>query len=325
MRRSFLVVLCLVTSFLLFASPAMWTSVVGLNMSFDDCRDRVSDALEAEGYGNFRDFGNGYVAFTDTAAASVGCIRGEGETVLSVVVSGGNDVKARMERLVALVRGGGGRGGRTSEGEAATWSTNAASFRGQRGRRIVFDCPSNGTIGSVWGTDIYTDDSSVCSAAVHAGLITRARGGTVTIEIGGPQSGYRGTLRRGVTSANYGAWDGSFTFGGGTTTRPESRNEAESIPWNTTATPWRGRNGDRFTVSCAAGGTFGSVWGSGIYTDDSSICTAAVHAGLISRQRGGLVTIEILPGRSSYSGSNRNGVASGNYGVWSGSFEFIDD
>lgn len=323
MRRSFLLVLCFVIVSPAFAAPAMWTSVVGLRISFDDCKERVHEALEDEDYGNFRDFGNGYVAFTDTVAASVGCIRGDGETVLSVVVSGSGDVKARMERLVALVRGG--RDERTSEGQAVTWGTNAASFRGQTGRRVALTCPANGGLGSVWGTDLYTDDSSVCSAAVHAGLISRARGGLVTIEIRGPQSGYRGTLRHGVTSANYGAWEGSFTFLGGPTSRPDSRNEASPIPWNSTATPWRGRNGERFRVSCAGGGTFGSVWGSGTYTDDSSICTAAVHAGLITRERGGMVTIEILPGRSSYSGSNRNGVASGNYGVWTGSYEFIED
>ncbi|WP_346729629.1 LCCL domain-containing protein [Corallococcus exiguus] len=34
----------------------------------------------------------------------------------------------------------------------------------------------------MWGTDLYTDDSSVCVAAVHAGAITTA-GGTVVVTI----------------------------------------------------------------------------------------------------------------------------------------------
>jgi hypothetical protein len=85
MRKSFfLLIVCLASP--AFAGPGMWTSVVGLQLSFNDCKERVSDALEEEGYENFRDFGNGYVAFTDRYAASVGCIRGDGETVPSVVV-----------------------------------------------------------------------------------------------------------------------------------------------------------------------------------------------------------------------------------------------
>ena len=34
--------------------------------------------------------------------------------------------------------------------------------------------------GSVWGTDMYTDDSSVCAAAQHAGKVGPA-GGEVTV------------------------------------------------------------------------------------------------------------------------------------------------
>jgi hypothetical protein len=49
-----------------------------------------------------------------------------------------------------------------------------------------------------------------------------------------------------------------------------------------------------------------------------------VHAGFID-SRGGTVTIEIRPGRSSYKGSSRNGIDSGDYGAWSGSFVFVDE
>ena len=62
--------------------------------------------------------------------------------------------------------------------------------------------------------------------------------------------------------------------------------------------------------------------GTGTYTDDSSICTAAVHAGLITLANGGKVTIEIAPGANSYSGTTANGVTSSSYDSWSGSFTF---
>ncbi len=71
------------------------------------------------------------------------------------------------------------------------------------------------------------------------------------------------------------------------------------------------------------GGAFGTVWGSGTYTDDSSVCTAGVHAGVISQQGGGVVVIVISPGLSSYEGSTSNGVTSVGYGSWYGSFQVV--
>jgi hypothetical protein len=71
------------------------------------------------------------------------------------------------------------------------------------------------------------------------------------------------------------------------------------------------------------GGAPGSVWGTDVYTDDSNVCTAAVHAGLITVQGGRTVTIEIRPGLTSYAASTRNGIASGSWGTWSGSYVFV--
>ena len=97
----------------------------------------------------------------------------------------------------------------------------------------------------------------------------------------------------------------------------------KAIGWGDNAGEHRGHNGERFSYSCPAGGTAGSLWGTGTYTDDSSICTAAVHAGLISLASGGTVTIEIRAGQQSYQGSNQNGVTSASYAAWSGSFGFV--
>ena len=64
-----------------------------------------------------------------------------------------------------------------------------------------------------YGTDIYTDDSSICTAAVHAGKFSLAAGGTVIVEIRAGQSSYTGSMRNGLTSNDYGSmWDGSFSF-----------------------------------------------------------------------------------------------------------------
>jgi hypothetical protein len=81
--------------------------------------------------------------------------------------------------------------------------------------------------------------------------------------------------------------------------------------------------GTRLRFACTPGGTAGPVWGTDVYTDDSSACTAAVHAGLISFDRGGVVVLEVRGGQDEYSSSNRNGVASGSWGQWGGSFVFV--
>ncbi|PJF27741.1 MAG: hypothetical protein CUN53_02910 [Phototrophicales bacterium] len=106
--------------------------------------------------------------------------------------------------------------------QAILWTTNARmNFPGAPGTVFVVSCPPNGTASSVWGTDIYTDDSSICTAAVHAGVITPASGGTFEIMIMAGQSGYPGSTRNGVMTSQWGSWDRSFAVapinGGGVT------------------------------------------------------------------------------------------------------------
>ena len=47
----------------------------------------------------------------------------------------------------------------------------------------------------VWGTDLYTDDSSVCTAAVHAGTFTYELGGVIVFEPRAGAESYEGTSR----------------------------------------------------------------------------------------------------------------------------------
>ena len=222
------------------------------------------------------------------------------------------------------------------------WGQTAESLRGHNGTTYHFRCPAHGMAGSVWGTGTYTDDSSVCTAAVHAGKITLSGGGLVLIRIARGRSSYAGSARHGITSRSYGSWDGSFTVVSaqrmtGSSSAPTVYATAAPAPapgtisgttnggttWDATAASYRGSNGQRYTYSCPANGGLGSVWGTDTYTDDSSVCAAAMHAGLITQAAGGTVTIEIRPGQSSYTGSSRNGVDSQNYDAWEGSFVFV--
>jgi LCCL domain len=87
----------------------------------------------------------------------------------------------------------------------------------------------------------------------------------------------------------------------------------------------RGLNGERFRFQCPSGkARSGQVVGSGPYTDGSSICAAAVHAGVIKAASGGVVTIELRPGQGHYQASLNHFVQSESYeGFWSGSFLVI--
>lgn len=87
----------------------------------------------------------------------------------------------------------------------------------------------------------------------------------------------------------------------------------------------RGLNGERFRFHCPSGKPRpGQVIGSGPYTDGSSICAAAVHAGVINPASGGVVTIEVRPGEAHYQASWSHFIQSESYErFWSGSFLII--
>jgi hypothetical protein len=111
------------------------------------------------------------------------------------------------------------------------WSANALKYRGRNGQHFTYLCPTSGppfpvggdNFSGVYGTDTYTDDSPVCLAAVHAGLIT-FKGGEVTIEIRPRADSYTGSTRNGITTIDYGTCEcGSYVFVGGAGGLPRLR------------------------------------------------------------------------------------------------------
>jgi len=194
---------------------------------------------------------------------------------------------------------------------------------------LTCTCGVNSSMGGVWGTDVYTDDSLVCSAGQHAGVIG-PQGGRVTVQMLPGYSSYSGSTRNGVATSNYGSWGGSFRFvaiSGQAASSPVTGTSLAAFAVDAgtcdSAANWRGRTA---ALSCSCPANFAnnrSVWGTDVYTDDSYICRAAQHAGLISRSKGGKVTIELLPGQTAYAGSTRNGIGTSNYGSWAGSYRFI--
>ncbi len=334
-------------------------------------------------------------------------------------------------------------------------------FRNRTGDIIKFSVTGRSGL-SVWGTNIYTDDSDVGIAAVHAGLLEVGETADLQVLITPGQSAYRGTERNGIASRPFGRYAGSYqifaqdldlsseaelfnntneqtpgnapaepttvnldrrVFLGNITTLQEPSTEDTRIqtislvstdghrygPWQlvrqssaaaetesrwvttpriildpdtytlehsspevwhantdsnqqgfailsgialgdpvapspTEPTPepdpepvpspsapeitplpsgivagFRGQNDLELYVEIT-GTVSGSIWGTGIYTDDSPVAAAAVHAGVLADGETGTVKVTILPGQPSYEGSLQNGIQSSAYPAWSGSF-----
>lgn len=66
------------------------------------------------------------------------------------------------------------------------------------------------------------------------------------------------------------------------------------------------------------------LWGTDVYSLDSHIAVAAVHAGVAQPGQKTVVTVRIVVSPPQFVGSSRNGVTSTNYGVFpSGAYEFV--
>jgi hypothetical protein len=81
----------------------------------------------------------------------------------------------------------------------------------------------------------------------------------------------------------------------------------------------RGSIGETLELD-VTGSADGMIWGSGVYTDDSPVETAAVHAGLLKPGETGRIRVTILPGRPSYQASFQNGVRSESFESYDGSY-----
>lgn len=64
---------------------------------------------------------------------------------------------------------------------------------------------------SVWGNQVYTDDSNICLAAIHDGRVTTS-GGRITVWTVPGQARYDSATRNGITSWDYQDFDGSIQF-----------------------------------------------------------------------------------------------------------------
>lgn len=168
--------------------------------------------------------------------------------------------------------------------------------------------------GTIWGTDIYTDDSNLATATVHAGLLDPGETDIVVVTLLEGEESYSGSVFNGISSNDYGSWSGSYSVD-----LIYVDYELGVLPDPGNLTEYRAQTGDTFFFE-VTGDTSGSIWGTDIYTDDSDLTVAAVHAGILEDGETGLVEVTICPGEESYEGSESNGILSMDYGSWSGSY-----
>jgi len=133
--------------------------------------------------------------------------------------------------------------------------------------------------------------AAFAAAALHAGVIGN-RGGPVSVVPQPGRTAYAGVTRNGVTSSNWGHYDSSFGFATGSATAaatapPQDEPVAASAVCPDNLAAFAGTSTRRLACECSPEATAnGSVYGMDIYTSDSSICRAALHAGVIGKPGG---------------------------------------
>ena len=195
--------------------------------------------------------------------------------------------------------------------------TNIASFRGQNNVAYYFYLTGS-SAGRVWGTGIYTNDSNLAVAAVHAGILNPGQKGIVKVTILPGQAQYKGSTANNITSSDYGSFTGSFSIAA------DDGGDNGAIPAPDNMTSFRDNPGDAYLFSITAKSDAGNIWGTNAYTDDSNLKTAVVHAGVLANGEHGVVKVVIVPGQTSYLGSVRNGISSNSFGNYAGSYAVSD-
>jgi len=64
--------------------------------------------------------------------------------------------------------------------------------------------------GPLWGTDVYTGDSTLAVAAVHAGCLKVGETAVLKVTVEPPLSRYTGSVRHGVTSHDFSSFGTAY-------------------------------------------------------------------------------------------------------------------
>ncbi|CAG5895888.1 unnamed protein product [Menidia menidia] len=173
-----------------------------------------------------------------------------------------------------------------------------------------YECPAGclGAIGKVVGTVYYEMQSSICRAGLHAGVIDND-GGWMDVTRQGRKDFFIKSSKNGVQSLGKYQSANSFTV---------SRVAVKAITCGDRVAqlcPYEkpSRHCPRFYCPANCLGEnphIARVIGTRIYSDRSSICRAAVHAGVIKNDVGGYIDVMPMDKRRHYPASYQNGIFS---------------
>nr|XP_032830643.1 cysteine-rich secretory protein LCCL domain-containing 1-like [Petromyzon marinus] len=173
-----------------------------------------------------------------------------------------------------------------------------------------YECPAGcfHSSGKVIGTLYYDMQSSVCRAAMHYGIVDN-EGGWVDVTRNGRIPFFVKSTREGITSISKYRPANSFTV---------FRVTVKALDCVTTVgqlCPYRKPATHCPRVHCPAhcmqyNPHQARVIGSTIYSDLSSACRVAVHAGVVQNARGGYVDLMPVDKKSEYLASFQNGIFS---------------
>ena len=164
--------------------------------------------------------------------------------------------------------------------------------------------------GPVWGDFIYTLDSDLGTAAVHAGLLAVGETKPVKIWVVPPPDRFGEAMRNGIQSMKWGPFPAAFLMqvarGPLVASLPIGPNRLPSVLNSL------GLNESK-TIAIT-GSDKGFVWGTDTYTGDSRVEVAAVHAGALKVGEQGEVIVTRVTPPDRYQGSSQNGVRSQSWG-----------
>jgi hypothetical protein len=230
-----------------------------------------------------------------------------------------SNIEAVRRRIVAeAAEGGAGAAGKPGERvQAPRVAIQSLSI----GDRVTM--PVQGRkAGAVWGDAVYTLDSDPGTAAVHAGLVRDGETKMITFWVVPSPSTYGEANRNGVQSRRWGAFRSAFVM------------QAAGVP---------AQAAKRVPVSRGVGGILerlqpgesaiipltgsdkGTVWGSGVFTGDSHLETAAVHAGVAEPGERCSVVVTRVDPLARYEGSRKHGVETRSWGAYPTAFTLRSD
>ncbi|KAK2854044.1 hypothetical protein Q5P01_006705 [Channa striata] len=182
-----------------------------------------------------------------------------------------------------------------------------------------YNCPANcmRKRGKVWGTGSYDVQSSICRAAIHYGVIDN-NGGLVDVTRLDKLSFFVRSIKNGIESYS------KYKPGNAFMVAHVEQLKADCYTTVADICPFQKPFSHCPRITCPASCNYQpSYWspviGNSVYADTSSICKAAIHAGVISAH-GGIVDVLPLDKRKSFAGVLKNGIQSERSNTEGGSF-----